>query len=169
MADATASSRKSVREALIQFIVRVSGTMKEAYCFTAQGRYNEMSLSTLMFVTQEEYAVTLLVAGLVHVTQAGMIWCKKDVWNDFVAEAPNFDSVERRKNFIEITKSKINTIAFVRRITQCSNVSDTTINKKLDILRIKMLSAGETVKASLQYCDGVRPPSRFFYAVHREI
>jgi hypothetical protein len=135
--------------------------MKEAYCFTVQGRYNEMSLSTLMFVTPEEYAATLLVVGLIHVTQAGMIWCKKEVWNDFVAEAPNFDSVERRKNCIEITKSQINTNAFLQRSTQCSNVSDTTINKKVDILRIGMLSPGETVKASLQYCDGVRPPACF--------
>ena len=161
MADVTASSKKAVREALIQFFVSVSGTMKEAYCFTVRGRYNEMSLSTLMFLTPEEYAATLLIAGLVHVTQAGIIWCKKNVWNEFVAEVPNFDSVELRKNCVEITKSQINTNAFVRRITQCSDVSDTTINKKLDILRIGVLPEGETVKASLQYCDGIRPPSRF--------
>jgi hypothetical protein len=160
MANAT-TSKKAVREALIQFLVNASGAMKEAYCFTIQGRHNEMSLSTLMFLTPEEYAAALLTAGLVHVTAVGQIWCKKDIWNEFVAEAPNFDSVERRKNCIEITKSKINTNAFVRRLTKSGNVPDVTINMKLDILRVGMLSKGEMVKTSLQYCDGVCPPSRF--------
>jgi hypothetical protein len=130
--------------------------MKEAYWFTIRGRYNEMSLSTLMFLSPEEYAAALLIAGLVQVTQAGMVWCRKEALNEFVAEVPDFNSVELRKNCVEITKSYVKTNSFIRR-----NISDNPIRSKMDIMRIGMLSDGETVKASLQLCDCVRPPSRF--------
>ena len=115
-----------------------------------------MSLSTLMFLSPEEYAAAILIAGLVQVTQVGKVWCRKEALNEFVAEVPDFNSVELRRNCVEITKSYVSTKSFIRR-----NISDKPINAKMDIIRIGMLSEGETVIASLQYRDCVCPPSRF--------
>ena len=155
------ASKKAVREALIQFMVNASTAIKEAYCFTVQGELTEMSLMTLMFLDPEEYAAALLTAGLVLVTKSGAVWCKKEVWNDFVAEAPNFDPVHLRNNCIEITKSSINPNDFVRRPGNNSNVSDPQLRVKMNIMRIGMIPDGESVVASQHVHHGVRPPSRF--------
>ena len=109
-----------------------------------------------MFLSPEEFAAAILIAGLVQVTQVGKVWCRKEALNEFVAEVPDFNSVELRRNCVEITRSYVSTKSFIRR-----NISDIPINAKMDIIRIGMLSEGETVIASLQYRDCVRPPSRF--------
>jgi hypothetical protein len=107
MADTLTASKTAVREALIQCLVNASGAMKEAYWFTIRGRYNVMSMSTLMFLSPEDtmrqaYHGGDLAGGhigilmeraedIINEVEAYIIDSKKNLVNDTTNQVPASD------------------------------------------------------------------------------